>query len=55
MEEQLNHAWQTKQANQALRGGGGLAKVTTMTKTGDKEHHYSKDSIEEACLAERQA
>jgi len=30
--------------------GGGLAKVMTTMSTGIKEHHYSKESIEEACL-----
>jgi len=54
-EEQCNHVQQIKQANHALWGGGGLAKVTTMNERGDKEHHYSKDNIKRECLEEARA
>jgi len=35
-----------------LQGSGSLSKVTTTANTGEKEHHYSKENIEVACLAE---
>jgi len=54
-EEQRTHAQQIKRANKTLQSGGGLAKVTTTTSMGTKENHYTKESIEEACLAEAKA
>jgi len=38
-----------------LQGGGGLAKVTTMTTEGQWVDHYSKESIKQACLEEARA
>jgi len=54
-EEQQTHARQIKRVNHTLWSRGGLPKVTTTTRMGMKEHHYTKESIEEACLAKAKA